>query len=116
MSWDEEQQTVRAELIGSDTCIVHGITTRGAAPVLMMCRQLLAAGLDPDAGLDVYRGEMLALRVRSISEGARLRVASHGVGFEALPQCTGGSYVVKNGPALLMVARNDGWPADGNGR
>jgi hypothetical protein len=42
--------------------------------VLTLCRQLLAAGLDPDQALEVYRGTTLALRVRSIGEGAKLTV------------------------------------------
>ena len=65
---------IRAELIGSDTCSVAGITAHGHAPVLALCRELLAAGLDPDAAVEAYRAGTQALRVRSISEAARLTV------------------------------------------
>jgi hypothetical protein len=63
-----------AELIGSDTCTAVGITARSHAPALALCRQLLAAGLDPDQALEVYRNGTLSLRIRSIGEGARLTV------------------------------------------
>jgi hypothetical protein len=63
-----------AELSGSDTCTCSGMTGHGNAPVLALCRQLIAAGLDPDQALEVYRGAVLALRVRSIGEGAQLTV------------------------------------------
>jgi hypothetical protein len=63
-----------AELTGSDTCTAGGITARSHAPALALCRQLLAAGLDPDAAMEVYRGATLALRIRSIGEGAQLTV------------------------------------------
>jgi hypothetical protein len=36
--------TIRADLMGSDTCSGAGITATGAAPVLALCRQLLAVG------------------------------------------------------------------------
>jgi hypothetical protein len=72
-------------LIGSDRCCALGIGVTGHAPVLGLCRALIAAGHDPDRALHVYRGKMLALLVRSICEGARLRVATHGIGFERLP-------------------------------
>jgi hypothetical protein len=66
--------SITAELTGSDKCSAAGITATGNAPALALCRQLLAAGLDPDQALEVYRGTTLALRVRSIGEGARLTV------------------------------------------
>jgi hypothetical protein len=45
---------------------------RASAPVLALCRELLAAGLDPDAATEAYRAGTMALRVRSIGEGALL--------------------------------------------
>ena len=45
-----------------------------------MCRQLLATGVDPDTPLRVYRRGVLALKVRSIREGARLTVKTAGNG------------------------------------
>jgi hypothetical protein len=71
------------ELVGSDTCTCAGMTAVGNAPVLAMCRQLLAAGMDPDQAMEVYRGAVLALRVRSIGEAAQLDVNSKGTGFVA---------------------------------
>src|SRR5262245_46914083 len=67
-------QTFRAELVGSNTCAAAGVTARGNAPVLALCRELLAAGLVPGRALEVYLGATLALTVRSIGEGARLTV------------------------------------------
>lgn len=45
-------------------------------PVLMLCRQLLSAGYDPRTRLEIFRDNQIALRVRSIAEGACLEVAS----------------------------------------
>ena len=69
-------QVMRAELIGSTTATARavGITTCGATPVFELCRNLVAAGIDPRTALIVYRGGTLALRVRSIGEGAALTV------------------------------------------
>ena len=66
--------TICAELIGSDTCTALGISAKGAAPVLALCRMLIEAGHDPAMPLEVYRGNMLCIRVRSIGEAARLRM------------------------------------------
>lgn len=71
----------RAELIGSDECTAAGLTINGRAPVLALCRQLIADGHDPGLPLEVWRGPVLCLRVRSIGEAAQLRVATHGGGF-----------------------------------
>jgi hypothetical protein len=72
--------TVVAHLSGSRTCTANGITACGATPVLALCRGLLAAGLDPDTALEVYRASTLALRVRSLREGAQLAVKTAGNG------------------------------------
>jgi hypothetical protein len=71
----EDASVIEAELLGSNTCRARGITTRGNAPVLALCRALLGAGYDPSRPLHAYRGKVLALKVRSIGEGARLTVA-----------------------------------------
>jgi len=92
-------QAIRAALIGTETCKAAGITAHGSAPVLALCRRLVAAGHDPGTPLEAWRGDVLALRVRSIGEAARLRVATHSVGFERDPECTGGPYIRKNEPA-----------------
>jgi hypothetical protein len=67
-------QQIRAELHGSDTCTAEGITARGHAPVLALCRLLVDAGVNPRRPLHAYRGDTLCLKVRSIGEGARLTV------------------------------------------
>ena len=104
---------VRAQLIGAGRCVVDGYTTRGHAPILAMCRQLIAAGYDPRSPLLAYRGDTLALRVRSIGDAAELRVAPHGVGFERLPECTGASLVRQNGSDLSGAGWVDWPPCDG---
>jgi hypothetical protein len=72
---------IRAGLIGSDRCEAEGISVCTAAPVLALCRKLVAAGHDPQRPLHAYRGNVLALRVRSIGEGAQFAIAGDGVGF-----------------------------------
>jgi hypothetical protein len=71
---------IAAELKGSNRCTAIGITARGHAPVLALCRRLIEAGIDPDRPLHVYRGDCLALTVRSIAEGARLTVEDNHLG------------------------------------
>jgi hypothetical protein len=68
------QIPIHATLIGSNCCEALGITARGYAPVLDLCRALVKAGHDPRWPLHAYRGDVLALKVRSIGEGARLTV------------------------------------------
>jgi hypothetical protein len=89
---------IRAELIGSNLCKAVGFAAISATPVLALCRTLLAAGFDPDQSLDAYRGDSLALRIRSIAKAARLRVATHGIGFEPLPECTAGPPITPIAP------------------
>ena len=69
-----DAQPLFAELTGSDTCTSAGVTAQGSAPALLLCRQLLAQGVDPDTALTVFRNGTLALRIRSIAEGAALTV------------------------------------------
>ena len=69
-----EVTAIRAELSTMDTCTAAGLTVHARAPVLTMCREMLAAGLDPDSALDVYRNGLLALRIRAIGEAAKLTV------------------------------------------
>jgi hypothetical protein len=63
-----------AELTGTNICTGAGITARSTTPVLTLCRELLAAGLNPDQALHVFRNGTLALRIRSIGEAAELTV------------------------------------------
>jgi hypothetical protein len=78
-----------AELIGSDTAAATGIPVTTYAPVLELCRRLIAAGHDPATPLHAYRGLMLCLKVRSIGEAARLRISPTGVGFKRVPSPSG---------------------------
>jgi hypothetical protein len=101
------QIPIRATLIASNCCEALGITGRGYTPVLALCRALVGAGHDPRRPLHAYRGHVLALVVRSIGDGARLRVATHGVGFEGIPECTGGAPVRQNGPSVAGQRTDD---------
>jgi len=95
---------LRADLIGSNTCTAHGITGRGSTPVLAQCRQLLAAGLDPDQAMEVYRGATLALHVRSIGEAAGLEINGHGTGFRRAGNGGTAPPIENNEPTLSKVA------------
>jgi hypothetical protein len=78
-------RVLRAELVGSEVCTAEGLTAVGAAPVLTMCRKLVEAGFDPESGLDAWRGDTLALRVRRIGEAAELEINSKGTDFIRRP-------------------------------
>jgi hypothetical protein len=84
---------IRAALIGSDRCEAEGISVRAAAPVLALCRSLVAAGHDPRQPLHAYRGNVLALRVRSIGEGVQLAIGGDGIGFRRRHGPPGASYL-----------------------
>jgi hypothetical protein len=73
---------IRAELIGDRNAIAAGVTAHGRAPVLELCRRLVASGHDAHLQLEAYRGDVLALTVKSIGVGAKLTVdESHGCRF-----------------------------------
>jgi hypothetical protein len=72
---------IRAEIVGDDTCSAPGVTVRAHAPVLALCRKLIAALHDPSVPLHAYRGNTLCLTVRSISRGAALTVTESGTRF-----------------------------------
>ena len=76
----QTRQVLRAELRGSTWCSIGDVVATGNTPVLALCRQLLAAGVDPDQALEVFRNGTLALRVRSIGDAARLTVKTGGNG------------------------------------
>jgi hypothetical protein len=69
-----QQECIRAELTGLGNCQALGLTARGAAPVLSLCRALNEAGHDPAKSLEVWRAGTLALRIHSIGHAARLTV------------------------------------------
>jgi hypothetical protein len=62
---------VVAQLVGSGIAIADNIKAHGS---LHLCRQLLDAGIDPDAELLCYRNGQLALRISSIGYGAKIVV------------------------------------------
>ena len=71
---------IRAELSVAPDQIRHiatalGMTAKGRAPVLKLCRMLIAAGHDPTTRMQVWRGGAIALSVRSIGEAAGLTVS-----------------------------------------
>jgi hypothetical protein len=78
--------TATAHLHGDDICSALGIEAHGPSPLLMLCRALIAAGVEPSTSLAAYRGDTLALKVRAIGEAAGLEVAPHGVGFIRAPK------------------------------
>jgi hypothetical protein len=73
--------TIEAKLTGKAVVAAEGYTVRDQLPVIALCRLLLAEGFDPASPMHVYRGDTLALKVRTIGEAARLRPATEGRGF-----------------------------------
>ena len=88
-----------ATLSGSDTASAEGITVTSPSPVLALCRKLIDAGFDPATFIHVFRGDTLALIVRSLAEGARLEINHHGTGFRPRRGADAGSPVAPNAPA-----------------
>ena len=78
------QAPIRAALIGSNRCEAEGLSARGYAPVLQLCRELVAAGFNPACSLEAWRGQTFCLRIRSIGEAARLTVEDDGNGTPRL--------------------------------
>lgn len=72
---------IRAALVGSQHCSALGIAAHSYAPLLNLCKLLVASGVDPAMVLHAYRGDMLCLIVRSIGQAAALDINSHGTGF-----------------------------------
>ena len=98
---------IRAALFGSDQCRAEGRTVRAASPILETCHQLTQAGYDPDRPLHCYRGDILALRVRSIGEGAALTVKTAGNGspiFAVLKGAAGSPIDWRDGRVTTLAA------------
>jgi len=91
------RQAIRADLIGSDTCIALGLAINSSSPVLALCRALVESGHDPAIALEAYRGDVLCLRVRSIGEGAELEINGKGSGFKRRAAVGTASLVRANG-------------------
>jgi hypothetical protein len=93
--------TIKATLEGSRMCSAEGISVTADAPVLALCRQLVATGLDPQLPLEAYRGETLSLWVRSIGEAAELDVAGNGIGFRRRRDVVGAPPIAPDHLGLL---------------
>jgi hypothetical protein len=99
---------VRGQMIGADKATAAGITVRGRAPVLALCRKLVAAGVDPNRPLHAYRGDVSCLVVRTIGEGARLTVAEGPNGprfgpWEPMPSRVGSPRIARTEPELGQI-------------
>jgi hypothetical protein len=79
---------IRAQISSDTIAEAEGIAVHSGSPVLALCRQLVAAGHGSTAAMEVYRGDVLALRVRNIGEAAGLRVNTAGSGFIRSPDST----------------------------
>jgi hypothetical protein len=111
-------QALRAEIVGSNQAEANGVTARGHAPVLALCRALIEAGYDPDTPLEAYRGNTLCLRVRSIGEGGRLtvkdgsdgkpRFATFNPGSNGAPGIATASHVAQTAAGVAQAADHDG--------
>jgi hypothetical protein len=77
----QARDVIVAAISGSDTAAAEGVTVTSASPILNLCRQLVDAGFDLARPLLCYRGQTLALSVRTIGEGNELEVNSAGTGF-----------------------------------
>jgi hypothetical protein len=64
---------------------------------------LIDAGHDPTARMHVYRGNTLALIVRSIGEGARLVINGHGTGFRRARDGVTASPIEKTGESPIST-------------
>jgi hypothetical protein len=98
------KQVIRADLIGTHQCHcpAAGLYTCADAPILEMCRRLVAAGANPEARLDCYRGGILALTVRSVGEGARLKINGKGTGFAWVSTVGKGAPVRRMQQSLIL--------------
>jgi hypothetical protein len=102
-------QAIRAELIGSDTITALGFNARGSAPVLALCRELIAAGIDPATSLEAWRGNVLALRIASIDSAARLAVDETRTAFarwKAFPRAAVSPRIAQKQRAATTLAGN----------
>jgi hypothetical protein len=102
------QAPIRATLAGSDRCEAGGISVRGYAAVLKLCRELVAAGFNPASRLEAWRGDTLCLRIRSIGEAARLTVTDDRHGTPRL-RCHQGSQGYVSASPVVPIADRPIW-------
>jgi hypothetical protein len=113
------QASIRATLSVSNSCEANDLTARGYAPVLDLCRQLLAAGYDPASPLEAWRGEILCLCIRSIGEGAWLTSVMIGMAryaFDAAREARKGVASppvaeIADGPGVATPSQKATWEA-----
>jgi hypothetical protein len=82
----KNQPPIRAQIVGTFECSALGVSVHADAPVLSLCRALIAAGHDRRAPLHAYRGDILSLRIKSIGYGAKWTVQDDRNGRPALTQ------------------------------
>jgi hypothetical protein len=68
------QHIIRADIVGNNNATACNITAKGRTPILTLCHALLRAGHDPASPLHCYRGDVLALTIATIGDGAKLTV------------------------------------------
>ena len=103
----KQLQPIRAEIDGLYRCTAAGVSVHADAPVLSLCRALIANGHDRRAPLHAYRDGVLALRIKSIGYGARWTVQD---GHDGRPTLT--LFRPKAGTGLAShVARTARWAA-----
>ncbi|MGC1359409.1 MAG: hypothetical protein WA851_27150 [Xanthobacteraceae bacterium] len=73
---------IHAEIVGSDTVIVGDMVVVCAAPIITICRELVARGADPAIAMLAFRSNQLAVKVRAIGEAAQLEINGKGSGFK----------------------------------
>jgi hypothetical protein len=98
--------TIKAKLTGDAMCTAEGHAVTAMLPVIGLCRVLVAEGYDPRSPMKVYRGDTLALTVRSIGEAARLCPSSKGRGFVLDKTAQRGAY--KPAGAVCVQKRSRG--------
>lgn len=77
----QHQLNLRAELIGTNSATAQTAVVTSAAPILDLCRALVAGGVDPATSLEAYRGDTLCVRIKSIGRAAQFEPSPTGVGF-----------------------------------
>jgi hypothetical protein len=69
-----QTRTIIEAVEGREIEVLKALEAQSGAPVLALCRALIATGIDPVTPMHVYRGATLALLVRSIGEASQLDV------------------------------------------
>lgn len=66
--------TIRAELVGFTECRAMDVVAHSYAPVPLLAKRLLDAGVNPDRALAVYQGQVLTLWFPSLAAAAKTRI------------------------------------------